>query len=415
MNKVFPIDNGAACQFKWTWSTIFLNRGTTASCHRGAHWDLDENTIMNFHNLPQKIGDREKMLKGIWPGNGCEYCRDVEAAGGISERLSYVNNFDGILPPELETDMTATNVTPRLLEVYFSNICNQSCVYCSPGFSSQIEQEVRKYGPSKYNDSYSIWNSDRRDMYEVYLAKFWEWMKLNATELRIFQVLGGEPLYQDEFEQCLDFFENNPCPDLIWRVFTNMNHNPTKFKEKINRIQQLIDNKKIKSMDFVCSIDCWGPEVEYARYGLNLEECEENMNTILNANGIGILIHSTLSALTVPTLYQLCEKVMEWKQHKKIIFGWNTVVRPECFDVYHFGHHLAPYIDKALEVFEKNGGLQDYQKYLLGIKQRMIETPINIEGIDNLVGFLDDLDIRRNDDWKSRFPQITQLIQEIKK
>ena len=90
--KTFPIVNDAACLYKWSWSTLFLNRGTTASCHRGYHWKLEKDTLKDFHNHPGKIGDREKMLDGVWPGNGCEYCRNVEQAGGISDRTGFAND-----------------------------------------------------------------------------------------------------------------------------------------------------------------------------------------------------------------------------------------------------------------------------------------------------------------------------------
>ena len=72
-------------------------------------------------------------------------------------------------------------------------------MYCTPGFSSQIEQEVRKHGPSKFNKDYSSWNADSK--YEKYKEKFWEWMEKNSEHVQILQVLGGEPLYQKEFEQ----------------------------------------------------------------------------------------------------------------------------------------------------------------------------------------------------------------------
>lgn len=413
MSKRFPIVNDSACLYKWTWSTIFLNRGTTTSCHRCHHWEFDENTFMDFHNLPGKIKDREQMIAGEWPGNGCEYCRDIEQAGGISDRLSFVNDSVHLIPKELEEDPNATHVTPRLLEVYFSNVCNQSCVYCTPGFSSQIEQEVRHYGPSKYNWNYSNFKAD--DNYDKYQTKFWEWMEKNSNNLLDFQTLGGEPMYQKEFETCLDFFDKHPNPQLVWRVFTNGNHPPHKFKEKIQRVQKLVDEKKLRRMDIQCSIDCWGPEVEYVRYGLKMDIFEENMNTLLEHSGVGVLVHSTLTALTLPTLYQLIEKSIKWSERKRVFFTWNTVQSPECFNPYHFGPHLVPYIDKALDVLKSyNGEFKKEEDHLYGIRKQAESSEVNKEHIRNLEGFLDDLTIRRKVDWRPIFPQIVDLIDKIK-
>jgi hypothetical protein len=423
MQKTFPIQNDAACLYKWAWSTIFLSRGTTASCHRGYHWRLNEDNFMNFHNHPGKLSDREKMANGDWPSNGCEYCRDVEKAGGVSDRTGFVNNSIELLPPEMkelkvrayEYDNIPLSVSPTLLEVYFNNVCNQSCVYCTPGFSSQIEQEVRKYGPIDFNKDYSNWRPDTK--YELYKEKFWEWMEKHSHSLQILQVLGGEPLYQKEFEQCLDFFDKNPRPNLIYRTFSNLKHDPIKFKEKIQRVQNLIDQGKLKRMEFVCSIDCWGPEIEYVRDGLILEDWENNINTLVDTPGVSINIHSTLTALTLPTLYQLIEKTVSWQRPDKYVgINWNTVVSPTPFNPYHFGEHLAPFIDTAIETLQKFPDFTEsinLQKHLYGIKQQLISTPVNKEEVANLVGFLDEIDIRRNRSWRKVFPQIEKIVNTI--
>jgi hypothetical protein len=423
MQKTFPIQNDAACLYKWAWSTVFLSRGTTASCHRGYHWRLNEDNFMDFHNHPGKLSDREKMANGDWPSNGCEYCRDVEKAGGVSDRVGFVNNSIELLPPEMkdlqvrayEYDNIPLSVSPTLLEVYFNNVCNQSCVYCTPGFSSQIEQEVRKYGPTDFNKDYSNWRPDTK--YELYKEKFWEWMEKHSQSLQILQVLGGEPLYQKEFEQCLDFFDKNPRPNLIYRTFSNLKHDPTKFKEKIQRVQNLIDQGKLKRMEFVCSIDCWGPEIEYVRDGLILEDWENNINTLVDTPGVSINIHATLTALTLPTLYQLIEKTVSWQRPDKYVgINWNTVVSPTPFNPYHFGEHLAPFIDTAIETLQKFPDFTEssnLQKHLYGIKQQLISTTVNKAEVANLVGFLDEIDTRRNRNWRKVFPQIEQIVNTI--
>jgi len=412
--KKFPIQNDAACLYKWTWSTIFLNRGTTSSCHRGKHWEFDVDTMKNFHNHPGKLEDRRKMKEGIWPGNGCEYCRDVEAAGGKSDRTSFVNDSVEIMPMELEIDPEAIETTPRLLEVYFTNVCNNACVYCSPGFSSLIEQENRMYGPSKYNWDYSNWPSDSRDKYPEYVAKFWEWMHENSNYLLIFQTLGGEPMYQKEFDDCLEFWDKHPNPDLTWRIFSNLHHEPEKYKEKLLKVTKLVDEGKIKNMDIVTSIDCWGPELEYARYGTTLEEAEKNIITMLETRGVGILLHSTLTALTILSLDKLIEKAIEWRKIKNFSFNWNTVVRPPIFNPYIFGDKLVPWVDKAVAVMEQHGTVFEKEiAHLTGIKQQMIATPIDVKNIKKFVGYMDEIDFRRKLDWRKVYPDIDRIVKEI--
>src|SRR6056300_1051051 len=108
--KIFPIKNDPACLLKWNHSTVFLPKLTTASCHRVTQHKFDLETF-NFHNTPEKIKQREKMLAGEWPGEGCEHCKNVEDAGGTSDRIIHLD-MPGFNPPkELESNPTATTVT----------------------------------------------------------------------------------------------------------------------------------------------------------------------------------------------------------------------------------------------------------------------------------------------------------------
>ena len=89
-NRAFPIKTATACQLKWNWSTVFLTTERTASCHRTDHHRFDTN-VFDFHNTPNKIADRQHMLAGEWPERGCNYCKDIETAGGNSDRISIRN------------------------------------------------------------------------------------------------------------------------------------------------------------------------------------------------------------------------------------------------------------------------------------------------------------------------------------
>jgi len=63
----FPIQTETACKLKWSWSTIYLNSGTTASCHRASKSDIDTDNFHNFHNTETKLQARELMFDGKWP------------------------------------------------------------------------------------------------------------------------------------------------------------------------------------------------------------------------------------------------------------------------------------------------------------------------------------------------------------
>ena len=411
MNRVFPINTATSCQYKWAWSTIYLSHGATNSCHRVSGGYLDTVDFKDFHNTPAKIRDRELMLKGEWPNNDCNYCKRIEDAGGISERTGYIKNLKQS-PPELEIDPTATRVTPTILEIYFTNVCNQSCVYCSPMFSSVIEHEVKKFGP--ISDRYFLdgtWST--HPLYDKWKKEFWEWMHDNSTVLLDFQVLGGEPMFQAEFTECLEFFETHNNPKLNWKMFSNLKHDNKQFKKKIEKIAQLVRTSKIGRFELVCSLDCWGPEQEYARNGMTLENWEENFNVLLHTPEINIFIQSTISSITAPTAYQLVDKVVEWNKIKIVRQGWNVVANPPFLDPSIFGHYLSDYMDKlyqSSQAIRNIGYWTPDISYLDGFIMQIKSANVNLEMMKELRNFLDELDRRRNQNWRSIYPWMDEIF-----
>lgn len=408
---IFPIKTATSCQFKWTWSTIFLSRGTTTSCHRCKHWSFDLDTIKDFHNLPGKIGDREKMLEGQWPGNGCEYCKKIEDSGGQSERTAWINKKD-LIPPEIVAgDLQATNVTPRLLEVYFTNLCNQACVYCTPQFSSVIEQEFIKHGPIHANPSYAL--VSQQPEYDQYLEKFWEWMEEYAHNLYEFQILGGEPMYQPEFDQCLDFFETHPNSNLTWRIFSNLKHDTKKFEEKILKVKKLLDEGKIKDFQIVASMDCWGPQAEFVRYGMKLKNWDENLRCCLK-NNIAVNIHMTVSALTLPTLSDFIEKIYEYRAEYNagLYISSNTIVNPTCLNPYIFGDKIAFYLEDAISKITQKVD-KEQRDCLVGMLTAMKNSSIDVKQVKDFKDYLNEIDVRRKTNWKELYPVISDITDEI--
>jgi hypothetical protein len=141
------------------------------------------------------------MLQGKWPQGGCEYCQQIEQAGGASDRQLHLQ-IPNLVPVELEEDSTAVKVSPKILEIYFNNTCNLACVYCWDGFSSKIEQENRKFGDFVQSGVVIKNTSSRADLKGL-TAAFWSWFGDNCQSLGRLHVLGGEPFYQDDFYKCL--------------------------------------------------------------------------------------------------------------------------------------------------------------------------------------------------------------------
>ena len=407
VNKRFPIHTATACQLKWTWSTVYLTTETTASCHRTNSHSFDTGTF-NFHNTPEKIQDRDRMLAGQWPMKGCQYCQDIEQAGGQSDRITNLD-FPGIhAPPELSSDSTATQVTPRMLEVYFDNTCNLTCLYCGPHFSSLWDAENKRHGSFKRGDLVISDGFVKSSNIESNKQRLFEWLKTNSHHLTVFNVLGGEPLYQIELDQCLDLFEAHPAPELKLQIFTNLNARIDRVQAMVERVKRLIDTNCLREFEITASLDCWGAPQEYVRYPLDLTVWERNFEYLVSQPWINLIINSTVTPLTVKTLPDLLSKINIWSQQRKIYHYQNSVNTPSYMFIDIFGDIFQDDFACALELKPMGTPEEISSKnYLAGIAQQSAHPGANVAEIQKLYDFLNEMDRRRGTSWIETFPWLT--------
>jgi len=408
--KYFPIKTETACQSKWTWSTIWLNEAKTSSCHRVHLWDWPHD-FHSFINVPEKLRDRRAMLEGKWPGYGCEYCRDIEQAGGWSDRQHNLE-IPGLTPPELETNPTAIEVTPRIVEIFAYNTCNLSCTYCNSTLSSQIEQENKRFGEFRQGgvtlrDTFAT----KRDVTEYY-EKFLVWLDKNITELRRLHLLGGETFIQhDLITRVLEIIERNPNPELQFCIFSNLNAPEKYWDLYTKRIQDLQNRGHIKRFDLTASIDCWGPEQEYARYGLNLDIFEERMRWASEqGDWLHLNCNQTVTCLTMRTMPELIERIAKYGKNKHIGHYFQFYTGTEMYQhpqTYAYSH----WVDTFKEIYKTMPKDTVHQREAIprmqGLEAQLkIVKEHNHSDIEKLHIYLDELDRRRGTDWRSLFPYL---------
>jgi hypothetical protein len=408
MTNNFPVKTATGCRLKWSYSTIYLSRATTASCHRVDQDNLTLENFMDFHNLPRKIKDREMMLEGKWPGGGCEYCKDIEQAGGFSDRQFHLTDkFDHMTVKELLIDPTATKVTPRTLEVYFNNTCNLKCVYCGPWFSSKIAAELKKhgsFGDESYNYLYDEWQMNPQ--YEKMVNLLFEWLAVNHQDLTTFQILGGEPFLQKEFDRTLDFFETHPNPNMTFVIISNLAVDDKRIDHIIERFERLIGTRKLKDLQITGSLDCWGPQAEYIRSGLDLSQWQRNFEKLHKKKWIRMQINHAISVLSVKYMPDLLRHMQEWNEYNQVFNNFMAVQWPKYLNPGIFGADLFREDFEIINdlMLDNHPHVQASKKYMQGIQAQIANTKPNIEQIKSLKTFLDTIDHRRNKNYKELFP-----------
>lgn len=417
---VFPIRTATSCLLKWAWSTIYLRQGTSSSCHRTDWAPIPKDDFASFHNLPNKIRARQMMRRGEWPKEGCQYCENIELAGGVSDRqYQFLNHTEhDRTPQELLIDPDTDEVVPTILEIYFNNTCNMSCLYCGSHFSSKWEEENRRFGVFKkgviefgYNNIHDGAN------YDQMLADFWRYLGEEGRYLKIrqYQIAGGEPFFQPELDMSIDFWKAHPNPNLTFNFITNLKVPPKKFRGYIDAFQDMVDAGSLQRVQISASIDGWGPAQEYVRYGLDCQEWQENFEYLLDKPWVIKCINAAINPLSIKTMPELVRRINGWQDrcdpHNPIYFSFMSVMAPNYMDPAIFGPGVfdQDFYDTISEMRESNKNDINAKQHMEGIRRQIAAAPKNQQLVDGLKVYLDEIDRRRGSDWRSLFPWLIDL------
>ena len=128
---------------------------------------------------------------------------------------------------------------------------------------------------------------------------------------------------------------------------------------------------------------------------------------MLYDSDIEIMIHSTISPVTMSTMPDLYRKVMEWRKVKPMDLSWNIIANPTFMAPEIMGHHLGKYFDELLDVVHDIG---HWRKVLEGFKQQVVSHEVDFVRLTKLENYLDNIDKRRGTDWRSIYPEIVEVI-----
>lgn len=405
---VFPITNSSACVFKWGWNTFRAFNGMSSSCHRVTPVQVQVEKFDSFHNTPEVLQDRQLMLQGQWPqGRGCEYCKTIEDAGGLSDRL-YHNQIPDFTPTDFNYSVYAS---PSISEIYLHNTCDLACVYCLPLFSSRVNQELKTFGPYPIGMQPVVEHPQRTQ----YLEQYYQWLKTNISSLNRISVLGGEPLLQKEFSELIKIISTSQNPKLRLSINTNLNAEHKKLENFIEIVKNLVVKRHIGSFHVSASLDCWGPQADFVRYGINLDRWLKNFETLSNHRWIELSVHQVITSLTIKTAHQLQDKIATFKKSNPKILqdyhlvdsGYEKIYHPEIFGKDFF-------IDQLEDLLKNFPVSTEWDKMsrqrLEGIVKSANNFTIDSERLLMLKQTLNAIDQRRNTQWAMLWPEIDQFF-----
>jgi len=280
------------------------------------------------------------MLSGERPAE-CDYCWNTEdTSDRFSDRVfKSGESWSWPFKEEIFSSDWRDDYNPKYVEVSFSNVCNFKCSYCGPAFSTKWMEEVKEYGG--YETSNHIFNDLSTLEYEKkmpisindnnpYIDAFWKWWPELYEDLHTFRITGGEPLLDKNTWIILDYIIEHPNPnkELKFAINSNLSVSDKLIDKLIEKINKIEDENRVKEFIIFTSVDTWGKQAEYIRYGLNFNKFWDNVNKILDkCPRIIITIMSTYNAMSVPNYNKLISEIYTLKDY----YGssdryWNSAV-----------------------------------------------------------------------------------------
>lgn len=429
------------CLAKWLQVSLHLTTGKTHSCYHPPAHDIDKTELKNnpsaLHNTAQKKEERQQMMKGQRP-KGCSYCWRIEDSGDHFSDRHYRSLEPWAIErfKEVKKRGSDYNVIPSYVEVNFNQACQFKCSYCSPHLSSTWMEEAQKFGPYPttipHNDveslkKQSLWPIPSKE-HNPYVEAFWKWWPELYPRLKVFRMTGGEPLIDHNTFRVLDYIEKHPNKNLELAITSNLCP-PLKMRNRfVSQLKKIMKEKKIFRFMIFPSIDSWGTQAEYIRYGLNTEEFENNLKKLLtDIPEVLVSFIVTMNALSPFNIKALLEKFLEWERElnyfekgRRIFFdlpylrfpAWQALnVLPKDIATFYLKEALAFMNQNPHEPERgKRYGFSPFQinkmKRLLDIIRESVPLKKQRENQINFYKFFQAHDKRRNTNFLQTFPEL---------
>jgi sulfatase maturation enzyme AslB (radical SAM superfamily) len=378
MNSKDYLTNRHFCPIPWT-GLMYNFDGNVKNCIRSSEpiGNIQDRPIEEIVNNIKNVHTRFNMVINE-PGTRCSPCYDLEKEKNsfeiISDRVFYLKELKKV---SLTTYSEPTTFDLNTVDVRWSNLCNFSCVYCGPEFSSKWAGELK---------------IDIKTPVDVEKENFKKYIFDHVAQLKHVYLAGGEPLLMKENLEFLELLkEKNPMVNL--RINTNLSKVDT-------RIFDLICT--FKNVHWTISVESMEAEYEYIRYGGKWIDFLDNLTVIqkLKHKVSFNMLHFVLNYLSIFECIDFFKKL--GFHNNSFVIG--ALLEPDYLNIRHLSANMLNSVKEELikRINEHPGFLLEngYRNVLEYINQ-----PIE-KNLNNSIEQLKLLDARRNLDSTKIFKEL---------
>lgn len=372
------LTNKNFCPIPWT-GLMYNFDGTVKNCIRSAapigniHHDSIDSIVTGVENVTTKT----RMLSNQ-PGENCHPCYTLEQNQNsfeiISDRVFYLRELKTV---PITIYNQPTNFDLQKIDARWSNLCNFSCVYCGPEFSSKWADEI--------GIKIKTPTEQQQEQFENYIFS-------KASQLKHVYLAGGEPLLMKQNLQLLDLVNK----DVSIRVNTNLSLVDSNVFEKICSFQ---------NVHWIVSVETIEDEYEYIRYGGKWTNFVNNLNVIKNL-GHKISFNMLYFALNSTSIFNCIDFLQGMGFHNNS-FVVGALLKPEALNIRQLPGSMLQLARKELmsRIDQKPGYLLEngYRNVLT-----YLDEPFD-KNTSQLFDYLKNLDARRNNDSSKIFKDLYLL------
>jgi len=318
----------------------------------------------NFNTSPYLNQLRNQFDNGEQPSE-CDRCWNAEKYGHKSRRQSAIEFFNITTPNN--------DIVLESLDHSATWACNLACIMCGPGNSSLWATQL------------NLDKNSLKQMGRLFQRSNNFLTNLDTSHIKKIHFNGGEPFLNDDQTQLLENLEQQ---GILKNTFISYNTNGTVMPSK--KIIDLWGKSRLVKIFF--SIDAIGPAFDYIRWPGKWEQVSKNildMKENLPSN-VMFGFNSTIgnyNLLELSDLYQWFDQNLKYnKEGDESDFCWQLA---NNFDLKHLSQTIKIH---AIEHLRSIASFSGIVKYL-----ELVQTHV-----ENLywIKELDQLDIKRNTNWK---------------
>jgi len=377
MNPKDVLTNRHFCPMPWS-GLMYNFDGTVKNCIRS------DDKLGNIADTPveeillgAKNVSKQTNIINNQPAVGCHTCYNLEhnkkGFDIISDRIFYIREFKRTPLDTYQVD----NFNLQTIDVRWTNLCNFSCVYCTPEFSSRWADEL---------------NVQVQTPSDEQLANFREYIYQHAKNLKHVYLAGGEPLLMKENLELLK--ELNP--DVNLRINTNLSKVDTGVFDAVCGF---------KNVHWTVSVETIEEEFEYIRFGGRWSDFLNNLNIIRQLDH-KISFNMLWFLLNYDTVFGCVDYLKELGFHNNsFIIG--ALLTPEYLNIRHLPENVLNLLKTKLESqINKQPGylLEDSYRNMLHYIEQPIEKNLTTS-FENLAI----MDQRRGVDSSKIFTELYKL------